>query len=85
MTVQFSLIDSNGSVIGSSFTKVFTDYSFQAFNPFSEAGISYPVYSYDNVWILINPTTGSGKIMAFGATANNASNDPAAHSAVQYD
>ncbi len=84
VTVEFSLIDSSGSVIGSTFIKVFAGYGYLAFNPFTEVGAAYPAYSYDNVWILINPTSGSGRIFVFGATANNTSNDPAAHCAVQY-
>jgi len=36
------------------------------------------------VVLWITPTSGSGKVMVFGASANNTSNDPAAHIGVQY-
>jgi hypothetical protein len=84
LTVDFSLIDGDGNVIGSTFTRTLAANEFQSFNPFAQAGVPYPAYSYDNVWIYINPTSGMGEIMCFGATSNNVSNDPAAHSAVQY-
>jgi hypothetical protein len=84
LTVDVSLIDSDGNLIGSTFTRTVAGNEFQSFNPFTLAGVAYPTYSYDNVWIYINPTSGPGEIMCFGATTNNTSNDPAAHSAVQY-
>jgi hypothetical protein len=85
VTVEFSLIDSTGSSIGSTFTRTIAGYEFQSFNPFTQAGVPYPANSYDNIWIYINPISGTGEIMCFGATSNNTSNDPAAHSAVQYE
>jgi hypothetical protein len=82
--VEFSLRDSDGDVIGSPFTKTLSGHEFLSFNPFAEAGEPYPLVTHDNVWLYINPTTGSGEIMCFGATSSNTSNDPAAHLAVQY-
>jgi hypothetical protein len=84
VTVEFRLLNSIGNLIGSAFTKTFVGYDFKAFSPFTEAGVSYPTYSYDNVFLLINPTSGTGKLMCFGASANNNTNDPAAHITVQY-
>jgi hypothetical protein len=84
LTVDFSLIDGDGNVIGSTFTRTITGNEFQAFNPFAQAGVAYPAYSYDNVWLYINPVSGTGEIMCFGTTSNNVSNDPASHVAVQY-
>jgi len=84
LTVEFRLLNSSGSLIGSAFTKSFVGYDFKAFSPFNEAGVPYPTYSYDNVFLLGNPTSGTGKLMCFGASANNITNDPAAHIAVQY-
>ena len=55
----------------------------QAFLPFNEAGVPYPANSYDNVILRVRPTSGTGQVICFGASANNASNDPAAHLAVQ--
>jgi hypothetical protein len=85
LTVEFSLVDADGNLIGSAFTRTIAGQEFQSFNPFAQAGVAYPAYTYDNVWIYINPISGTGEIMCFGATSNNASNDPAAHSAVQYE
>ena len=70
--------------IGSAFTKSFGGYDYQTFNPFSEAGVPYPGSSYDNVILTVKPTSGTGKLVCFGASANNSSNDPAAHIALQY-
>jgi hypothetical protein len=78
MLVEFQLLDSTGSLIGSSFSRLFAAYDFQSFNPFVQAGVPYPAYSYDNVCLRIVPTSGAGWLYGFGALANNASNDPAA-------
>jgi len=83
VNVEFRLMDGDGSQIGMTFTRIFMGYDFQAFSPFTEAGRPYPDYSYDNVFIRITPVSGSGKVMCFGASANNTTNDPAAHMASQ--
>jgi hypothetical protein len=82
VTVEFRLTNGAGVQIGSSFSRTFSAYSFLSFNPFAQAGIPYPAASYDNVWLHIKPFSGSGKIMSYGATANNITNDPAVHTAV---
>ena len=51
--------------------------------PFNDAGVAYPANSYDNVILEIQPTSGTGKVICFGASANNTTNDPAAHIAIQ--
>jgi hypothetical protein len=84
VTVEFRLYNNAGATIGSAFTKTFAGYDFKAFNPFNEAGIPYPGASNDNVILAVKPTSGSGKVICFGASANNSSNDPAAHIALQY-
>jgi hypothetical protein len=84
LAVQFGLIDANGDLLGSSFFITIEGNQFMSFNPFTRAGVAYPAYKYDNVWIIIYPTEGLGQIMCFGATTNNNSNDPAAHVGVQY-
>jgi hypothetical protein len=38
---------------------------------------------YDNAKVQIQVTGGAGRVIASGQSANNASNDPAAHIAVQ--
>ena len=83
VTVEFTLLNGSGVQIGSTITKTFVGYDFQAFIPFNDAGVPYPANSYDNVILRVRPTSGSGKMICFGASANNASNDPAAHIAVQ--
>ena len=84
VTVEFRLIDWMGDTIGSAFTRTLVGYDFQSFSPFNQAGVPYPANSFDNVVLWITPTSGSGKVMVYGATANNTSNDPAAHIGVQY-
>jgi hypothetical protein len=84
LTVEFRLFDGSGTMIGSAFTKTFVGYDFKAFSPFGESGVPYPTYTYDNVYLVVIPTSGSGSLVCFGASANNSSNDPAAHIAVQY-
>ncbi|MDD8012760.1 MAG: hypothetical protein PHX05_04705, partial [Acidobacteriota bacterium] len=69
--------------IGTQFSRTLAGHAFVSFNPFTEAGMAYPANSYDNVILRVRPTSGSGSVMCFGASANNASNDPASHLAVQ--
>jgi hypothetical protein len=83
VTVEFTLMDENGSTIGTSFSKTFAGRRYQAFNPFTEAGVPYPGNSFDNTWIKVEVTAGSGQLMVYGATANNVTSDPAVHRAVQ--
>jgi hypothetical protein len=83
VTVEFTLINGSGEQIGAQFSKTFVGYDYQAFFPFTAAGVAYPANSYDNVILQVRPTSGTGKVVCFGASANNASNDPAAHLAVQ--
>ena len=83
VTVEFTLLNNLGAQIVAKFSKTLAGHAFQAFNPFSEAGVPYPGNSYDNVILRVRPTSGVGSVMCFGATVNNVSNDPAAHLAVQ--
>ena len=83
VTVEFTLLNNSGAQIGVPFSKTFVGYDFQAFLPFNEAGVPYPANSFDNVILRVRPTSGTGQVICFGASANNASNDPAAHLAVQ--
>jgi len=82
-TVEFQLLDSAGSLIGSLFSRTLAPYDFQSFNPFVQAGVPYPANSYDNVCLWANVTSvaslwDNGYVYGFGALANNTSNDPAA-------
>jgi inosine/xanthosine triphosphate pyrophosphatase family protein len=82
VTVEFRIYGSNGIQIGNTITKTFVAKDFQSFNLFTAAGVPYPTYSYDNTWVEVRPVSGAGRVMVFGATANNNTNDPAAHIAV---
>ncbi|MBN2400452.1 MAG: hypothetical protein JXI33_08975, partial [Candidatus Aminicenantes bacterium] len=42
-------------------------------------------YTYSNALVKITVTSGTGRVLATGQSANNVSNDPAAHIAVQAD
>jgi hypothetical protein len=57
--------------------------NYKAFDLFDEAGISYESTSYTNAWVKITPVSGRGELMSYAASANNATNDPAVHTAVQ--
>ncbi|MCG2811144.1 MAG: hypothetical protein L6428_06775, partial [Candidatus Aminicenantes bacterium] len=83
VTVEFTLLNSSGVQIGTSFSKTLAGHDFQAFNPFIQAGVPYPGNAYDNIILRVRPTSGAGNVMCFGATVNNTSNDPASHLAVQ--
>ena len=83
LTVEFILYHASGAQIGSTFSRTFAGYDFYAFNPFTEAGVPYPANSYDNIILKVRPTAGKGRVVCFGASANNISNDPAVHLAVQ--
>ncbi|MDD8012287.1 MAG: hypothetical protein PHX05_02280 [Acidobacteriota bacterium] len=83
VTVEYTLLNANGGQIGTTFSRTLAGYDFQAFNPFTLANVPYPENSYDNVILRVRPTSGRGTVMSFGATANNTSNDPASHLAVQ--
>ena len=82
VTAEFRLRDGNGTTIGSAFSRTFSGRDYQAFNPFVQAGVSYPAYSFDNATLTVTPTSGSGRLLGFGATASNTTNDPAAHACV---
>lgn len=84
ITCTFYVLDSNYTYVGSAFSKTFVGFDFKAFNPFAEAGVSYPTYSYTNMYLLVWPTAGSGTLFCFGASANNYTNDPGSHLAVQF-
>jgi hypothetical protein len=81
--IQFFLMDDSNSAIGSVFTKTISPRSFEAFNPYAEAGVS--AGSYSNNFLYINPLSGTGRIFCFGATTHNVTNDPAAHVALPFD
>lgn len=84
VTAEFTLHGPDGP-IGKSFTQRFAAHGFMNFMVFDEAGLPYPEWSHDHAWLLVRPVEGAGALMCFGATANNATNDPSAHAAVQLE
>jgi len=81
LTVEVRILGPDNNILGS-FTETFAPYDFKSFNPFTKAGLSG---TYTNCFIWINPTSGTGAIMLFGASAHNTTNDPASHIATQYN
>lgn len=84
ITVEFIVVAFNNTGVGVPFTKTIPAYGFVSFNPFEEAGRPYPTYSHTNCWLYISPQSGTGKLMGFGSSADNYTNDSAAHSMVQF-
>lgn len=84
LSVQFGIIDGDDNLVGDYWNRTFVPNEFVSFNPFAQAGVPYPTYSYSNCWLWINPTAGSGYLYCYGASANNTTNDPAALIAVQF-
>jgi hypothetical protein len=83
VTAEFRLYGGDGTQIGSTFSRTFVGHDFQSFNPFTQAGVPYPGSSSDNVYLVVTPTSGTGALLGYGASANNTSNDPAAHLVLQ--
>lgn len=88
MTVQFGIINQNNGTVGAFFTKTIPAWNFISFNPFVEAGVGAGIY--DNCWLWINVTSSGSSgadthgLFCFGSSANNATNDSAAHIAYQF-
>jgi len=76
VTVEVRIIGSNGSQIGSTISRTLAGYEMAGV-----AGLRN--YTYSNAFIRVTVTGGSGRVIASGQSANNTSNDPAAHIAVQ--
>jgi len=81
ITVRVALIWYNDTWLGYEDITL-SAYQFLSFNIFTRFGVS-GTYAVCRVWI--DPIGGSGRVFAFGASANNTTNDPAALVAVQYD
>jgi hypothetical protein len=76
VTVEARIIGSDGAQIGSTITLTVAGYEM--------AGVvGLRNYTYSNACVRITVTGGSGRVLATGQSANNVSNDPAAHIAVQ--
>jgi hypothetical protein len=76
VNVEVRIIGSDGAQIGSTIAKAIAGYEMSGV-----AGLRN--YTYSNAFIRITVTGGSGRVIASGQSANNTSNDPAAHIAVQ--
>jgi uncharacterized repeat protein (TIGR03803 family) len=75
-TVEVRIIGANGVQIGSTIDKTVSGYEMSGV-------VGLRSYTYSNAFIRITVTIGSGRVIASGQSANNTSNDPAAHIAVQ--
>ena len=84
ISIQFTVIASPGGFAGTPFTKTIPGGRFVVFNPFEEAGVPYPGNSFTNCWLFVNPTSGDGRVMGFGSSTNNTTNDSFAHVMVQF-
>ncbi|MBN2400218.1 MAG: hypothetical protein JXI33_07745 [Candidatus Aminicenantes bacterium] len=76
VTVDVRIIGSNGSQIGSTITLTVAGYEMAGVVGLRDS-------TYSNACVLITVASGSGRVLATGQSANNTSNDPAAHVAVQ--
>ncbi|MDH4196058.1 MAG: hypothetical protein OEW05_01465 [Candidatus Aminicenantes bacterium] len=85
VTVECRLRDADGNTIGSPFSVTLGYLGFYSVNPFAAAGVPYPAYTHDNVWLHLTATSGAGGLVVYGATANSASNDPASHLPAMYN
>jgi len=83
LTMDLKLFSASGAQAGSTISRTLAGHEFMSFDPFLQAGVPYPGSTFDSIILLVTPTSGAGGVMCFGATANNFSNDPAAHIAVQ--
>lgn len=83
LVAQFIIRNWLGNLIGSPWTETINGLQYKSFDPFSKAGATG--HYYNNCFLIIYGISGTGAIMAMGATANNNSNDPAYQVAVQLD
>jgi M6 family metalloprotease-like protein len=77
VTVEVKIIGSAGTQLGSTITRVLAGYQQNTIVDEVRA------FTYDNAKVRVEVTAGSGRVIVSGQSANNASNDPAAHVAVQ--
>lgn len=81
ITVDFYIMNNSGYSLGS-FRKTFAANEFQAFNPYTEAGLTAETYS--NNYVHMAQQSGSGNLFVIGASAINYTNDPSAHTFLPY-
>jgi hypothetical protein len=77
VTVEVKIIGSAGTQLGSTITRTLAGYQQNTIVDEVRA------FSYDNAKVRVEVTAGSGRVLVSGQSANNVSNDPAAHVAVQ--
>lgn len=80
ISIQFWFFDAAGQLAGSVVSKTLAAGDFQAYDPFSEAGLGSGVYTNHN--LVVQVQSGAGILYVIGASANNNTNDPAAHTLV---
>jgi hypothetical protein len=76
VTADVQIIGSNGSQIGATINKTLAGYEMSGVTGLRDT-------TYSNAFVRITVTGGAGRVIASGQSANNTSNDPAAHIAVQ--
>jgi osmotically-inducible protein OsmY len=76
-TVDGWIMGADGIQIGSTFTRTLAGHEMSVITTEVRAD------TYSNAYIIISVTSGTGTVLVSGQTANNTSNDPAAHVAVQ--
>jgi hypothetical protein len=77
VTVEVKIIGSNGAQLGSTINRTLAGYEQNTIVDEVRA------FTYDNAKVRVEVTAGSGRVIVSGQSANNVSNDPAAHVAVQ--
>jgi subtilisin family serine protease len=77
VTVEVTVIGGNGSQVGAAISRTLAGYEQ------STIVNELRVTPYENATVRVRVTGGAGRVIASGQTANNLSNDPAAHIAVQ--
>ncbi len=80
LDVTFELLAPDGSVIGAPVNIPFSENQFLALDPFAAAQASGA--DFNNIWLRVTPTSGSGRLFSYCSTANRTTNDPAMHPAV---
>jgi hypothetical protein len=84
ITVDIYVVDWDGYYQGSIITRTIPGYGFIAINPFVACGRPYPTYYYNYTNIEIWPVSGTGRVLVFGASTNNYTNDSGAHIGVNW-
>jgi len=77
VTAEVKIIGGDGVQIGSTITRTVAGYEMNVITTEVRAN------TYDNAFVRVEVTSASGRLLISGQSANNTTNDPAAHIAVQ--